>query len=84
MANSFLYSLLISSVVLAMTYGLCYRKLGLGKNVTVVIALAFALITFLFLQTNPAILANTVSRIALALIGGVVTLAVWVSKGKNV
>jgi len=81
MNDDFLYSVLISSVVLVMTYGVCYRKLGIGKNSTFVISFAFALITFRYLQTNPDILADSVTRIALALVGGVIALASMVGKG---
>jgi len=81
-SGGFFFSLLISVVVLSMTYGICYRRLMLGKNVAVVIAMAFGLITYLFLQSNPAILADAVTRIALVLISGVITLAAWVSKRK--
>lgn len=83
MDDNFLYSLLISSVVLVMAYGVCYRKIGLGKNSAIVISLAFALLTFRFLQTHPSILDDSVTRIALALVGGVIALTSMIGKNRQ-
>ena len=76
----FLFALCLSSAILALTYDILYRRVKLSKRVSVVIALAFAIITYLFLRENPDVLEDTVAKIALALLGALVALATLVKK----
>ena len=75
-----IYSLAIGIIVLALTYSSCYHRLNFEKRVSIVIAIAFGVIVYVFLQENPQILANTVTRIALALIGAVIALTIWIRR----
>jgi uncharacterized membrane protein len=76
----FIFALCLSSAILALTYDILYRRVKLSKRVSVVIALAFAIITYLFLRENPDVLEDTVTKIALALLGALVALATLVKK----
>ena len=42
--------------------------------------MAFGIIVYLFLTQNPDILADTVAKIALAIIGGLITLATLIKR----
>lgn len=77
------YSLAVGASALALTYSVIHDVLGISKRPAAVIAFAFGLITYLYLRENPAVLADTVSKIATALIGAVVALAISVrSRGR--
>ena len=78
MDTNFIFALCLSSAGLALTYSVLYRQTKLGKRTSVVIAMAFGIITFLFLQQNPGILEDSVAKIALAVLGGLIALAVLV------
>ena len=70
----------IGAVALALTYNVCHLKLQMPQRVSAVISFAFGLITFLYLTQNPTVLADTVTRIALALIGSVIMMALLVRR----
>ena len=78
MNTDFIVALCLSSAVLALTYSVLYRPTNLGKRTSVVIAVAFGVMTLLFLQQNPDILADSVAKIVLALLSGLIALATLV------
>ena len=78
MDTNFIFALCLSGAGLALTYSVLYRQTHLGKRPSAVIAAAFGIVTFLILQQNPDILADTVAKIALAVLGGLIALATLV------
>jgi uncharacterized membrane protein len=78
--TGFIFALCLGSAALALTYSVLYRQAKLVKRVSVVIAFSFAVITFLFLQQNPDVLEDTVTKIALAMLGALIALATFVKK----
>jgi hypothetical protein len=78
--SSTIFSIGIGSVVLALSYSACYQGLRMEKRPAAVIAFAFAVITYLFLMENPDVLEDATTKIALALIGAVVMLALWIRR----
>ena len=78
MDTNFIFALCLSSAGLALTYSVLYRQTSLGRRASTIIAIAFGIITFLFLQQNPNILEDTVAKIALAILGGLIALATLV------
>lgn len=65
----------IGAAGLALTYIGCYYTLRLPRRVSAVIAYAFGIIATLYLWDNPAVLADTQARIALAIIAAVIGVA---------
>jgi hypothetical protein len=77
---NFIFALCLASAGLALTYSVLYRQTNLGKRVSAVIAVAFGVIVLLFLQQNPDILQDSVAKIALAVVGAVIAVAVFVRR----
>ncbi|MBN2547983.1 MAG: hypothetical protein JXB15_02405 [Anaerolineales bacterium] len=75
-----IYALLIGVIVFSICYTATYFRLGMPKRPAVAISACFGLIVMLFLIQNPAILADTITRIALILIGAVIELALLVRR----
>ena len=75
MSSNEIVALAIGAVALVLTYSGCYQFIGLQKRASSVIAIAFGLITYLFLIENPTILMRTWTQIALALIAAVIGVA---------
>jgi uncharacterized membrane protein YqgA involved in biofilm formation len=69
----------IAVVVSALTYSTCL-SLQLPRRVNLGITYAFGLIVLLYLIENPAVLQDTVAKIAAILIGAVIALALLVRK----
>lgn len=68
-------ALLISIAALAIVYYIAYHILEMPKRISIVITLAFAIITYLFLIENPQIIYETQTKIAMAIIAAVVGVA---------
>lgn len=80
MDTQFITALAISAAGVALSFSVLYRYTGLGQRTSAVIAIAFGVVTLLYLQENPDVLHDTASQIVLAIIGGLVTLALLVRK----
>lgn len=80
MNMDWLYSTAIGSVVLILTYVACNQKLNMPSRPSIIISMAFAIITTGFLLENPQIMYSTVYQIAMALIGSVVLLAIFIKR----
>lgn len=74
------YALIISSIILVISYSACYRQLNFSKNISIVIADGLALLSYVFLLENPEILTETVTKIALLLIGAVIAIVSLIAK----
>jgi hypothetical protein len=80
MGSTQIFSIAIGAVVIALSYSFCYQVLRMQSRASAVIAMAFAVITYLYLQENPDVLNSAVERIALALIGAVIAVAIWIRR----
>ena len=83
MDTNFIFALCLSGAGVALTYSVLSRQTQLGQRASAVIAIAFGVITFLFLQQNPDILQDSVAKIALAILGALIVLATFVRKKAN-
>ena len=83
MDTDFIFALCLSGAGVALTYSFLSRQTQLGQRASTVIAIAFGVITFLFLQQNPDILQDSVAKIALAILGALIALAIFVRKKAN-
>ena len=83
MDTDFIFALCLSGAGVALTYSVLSRQTQLGQRASTVIAIAFGVITFLFLQQNPDILQDSVAKIALAILGALIALAIFVRKKAN-
>lgn len=75
MTHDHIIAVAIGAVALTLTYVGCYHNLNIPKRASIVIAFCFGVITYYFLLENPAVLVNTQTRTALALLAAVVGVA---------
>lgn len=80
MDSQYITALAISAAGVALSFSVLRRYTGLGQRASAVISIAFGVITLLYLEDNPDVLGDTAREIAIAVIGGVVALALLIRK----
>lgn len=74
--------LAISVASLALSYSVLLKHSPLTRRSAIVVSVAFSVLTFSFLKQNPYVLQDTVQRIVLAILAGLISLALLV-KSRN-
>lgn len=74
--------LAISVASLALSYSVLSKHSLLTRRSAIVVSIVFSVLTFSFLKQNPDILQDTVQRIVLAILAGLVSLALLVRTSK--
>jgi hypothetical protein len=72
--------LCLSAAGVALSYSILSQSTILRSRVAAVISIAFGMITYIYLKEHPKVLANTVERIVLAILGGLVALALFIRR----
>lgn len=80
--TSIIFAIAIATVVSALTYTTC-RNLQFPRKVNLGITYSFGFLVLVYLILNPAILQNTVTKVATILIGAVIALALTIRKNAS-
>lgn len=80
MSSNDILTLCISGAGVALAYSILSQFTILRSRAAAVISVAFGVITYLYLKEHPLVLAGTAERIALAILGSLVALALFIRK----
>ncbi|MCF6278386.1 MAG: hypothetical protein L3J16_06530 [Anaerolineales bacterium] len=73
-------ALVLSAAGVALTFSVLYYQSNLGQRASVIIAISFGMLTYLYLLDHHVVLDSAVEQIALAVVGALVALALFVRK----